>query len=37
MPLDKTAAEQQLLPYCYWVTLDGLALSPMKQLRRAEE
>jgi hypothetical protein len=29
MPLDKTAAEQQLLPYCYWVTLDGLALSPM--------
>jgi hypothetical protein len=28
MPLDKTQAEQQLLPYCYIETIDGLQLSP---------
>jgi hypothetical protein len=29
MPLDRTSAEQQLLPYCNIQTIDGLKLSPL--------
>jgi hypothetical protein len=32
MPIDKTAAEQQLIPYCYWLSIDGLAVAPMSNL-----
>jgi hypothetical protein len=32
MPLDKTQAEQQLLPYCFIETIDGLQLSPMSNI-----
>ena len=32
MPLDKTQAEQQLLPYCYIQTIDGLQLSPKSNI-----
>ena len=31
-PIDKTAAEQQLLPYCYLRSIDGLQLSPMSNI-----
>ncbi len=29
MPLDKTQAEQQLIPYCYWNAIDGLQVAPI--------
>jgi hypothetical protein len=32
MPLDKSAAEQQLLPYCYLQSIDGLDISPMSSI-----
>lgn len=32
MPPDKTAAEQQLLPYCYLESIDGLDISPMSNI-----
>jgi hypothetical protein len=28
MPLNKSDAETQLIPYCYWLSIDGLAISP---------
>jgi hypothetical protein len=31
-PIDKSAAEQQLIPYCYLQTIDGLAFSPMSNI-----
>lgn len=31
-PLDKSAAEQQLLPYCYLQSIDGLQLSPKSNI-----
>jgi hypothetical protein len=32
MPIDKTAAEQQLLPYCFVQTIDGLQISPKSSI-----
>jgi hypothetical protein len=32
MPIDKNNAEQQLLPYCYVVMIDGIQLAPMSQI-----
>jgi len=29
MPMGKSQAEQQLVPYCYWLSIDGLAVAPM--------
>jgi hypothetical protein len=31
-PIDKTAAEQQLIPYCYVLNIDGLSIAPMSNL-----
>lgn len=31
-PIDKTAAERQLLPYCYLQSIDGLDVSPMSSI-----
>ena len=31
-PIDKTNAEQQLIPYCYFLSIDGLGVAPMSQL-----
>ena len=28
-PIGKSDAEQQLIPYCYWLSIDGLAVAPM--------
>jgi len=28
-PLGQSEAEQQLIPYCYWLSIDGLAVAPM--------
>jgi hypothetical protein len=32
MPMDKNAAEQQLLPYCYLPTLDGIEIAPKSSI-----
>jgi hypothetical protein len=31
-PIDKTNAEQQLVPYCYFLYIDGLSVAPMSNL-----
>ena len=31
-PIDKSAAEQQLIPYCYLESIDGLLISPMSSI-----
>jgi hypothetical protein len=31
-PIDKTNAEQQLIPYCYVLSIDGLSVAPMSNL-----
>ena len=35
MPADKNAAEQQLLPYCYLQTLDGIEIAPKSNIDAA--
>jgi hypothetical protein len=31
-PIDKTNSEQQLIPYCYFLSIDGLSVAPMSNL-----
>jgi hypothetical protein len=31
-PVDQTNAEQQLIPYCYFLSIDGLGMAPMSTL-----
>lgn len=35
-PIDKSDAEQQLVPYCSWVAIDGLHLAPKGDLNAAK-
>ena len=32
MPMNETAAEQQLIPYCYILSIDGLSVAPMSNI-----